>query len=102
MPQFVWDAQMSTRASAKQQKLEEQLAKIVNMMEVQQQHQEQLALEQQQRQEEEFGCLLGEQQQQGKLFMKQHCRAEEQMGTLKHDFKQRMPWRDSSRLLKYH
>ena len=39
--------------------------KLVSMIELQQQHQEQLAREQQQRQEEQFGHLLEEQQQQG-------------------------------------
>ena len=39
--------------------------KLVSMIELQQQHQEQLAWEQQQRQEEQFGHLLEEQQQQG-------------------------------------
>ena len=71
---------MSTRASAKQQELEEQMAKLVSMMELQQQRQEQLAREQQQRQEEQFGRLLEEQQQQlGKLFMKQQREAEERI-----------------------
>ena len=49
---------MSTRASAKQQELEEQLARLLSMMELHQQ-----------RQEEQFGRLL-EEQQQGKLLMK--------------------------------
>ena len=80
---------MSTRASAKQQELEEQMAKLVSMMELQQQRQEQLAREQQQRQEEQFGRLLEEQQQQlGKLLMKQQREAEEQMGALQDDLRQ--------------
>ena len=53
---------MPTRdASAKQQELEEQLARHMSMM-----YQEQLVQEQE-RQKEQFGCLLEEQQQQGKL-----------------------------------
>ena len=56
---------------------------FLGMMELQQQCQEQLAREQQQRQEKQFGRLLEEQQQQGKLLMKQQREAEEQMGTLK-------------------
>ena len=84
-----WDAEMSTRASAKQQELEEQLAKLLCMMELQQQRQEQLAREQQQRQEEEFGRLLEEQQQQlGKLLMKQQREAEERIGALKDNLRQ--------------
>ena len=79
---------MSTRASAKQQELEEQLARLLGMMELQQQCQEQLAWEQQQRQEEQFGHLLEEQQQQGKLLMKQQHEAEEQMGAFKDDLEQ--------------
>ena len=55
-------AEMSTRASTKQQELEEQMAKLVSMIELQQQHHEQLAREKQQRQEEQFGRLLEEQQ----------------------------------------
>ena len=53
---------MSTRVSAKQQELEEQLARLLSTMELQQQRQEQLAWEQQQRQEEQFSRLLEEQQ----------------------------------------
>ena len=79
---------MSTTASAKQQELEEQLARLLSMMELRQQRQEQLAQEQQQRQDEQFGRLLEEQQQQGKLLMKQQREAEEQMGALKDDLEQ--------------
>ena len=97
-----WDAEMSTRASAKQLELEEQLAKLVSTMELQQQCQEQqqqdqkqLAWEQQQRQEEiirqekeQFDCLLEEQQQQRRLLIKQQREAEEYMGALKDDLEQ--------------
>ena len=88
---------MSTRVSAKQQELEEQLARLLSTMELQQQRQEQLAWEQQQRQEEQLSCLLEEQQQ---LLKMQQCKAEEQMGaTLS---RQRVPWRDGFWLPKHH
>ena len=83
-----WDAKMSTRASAKQEEPEEQMAKLVSMIELQQQRQAQFAREQQQRQEDQFGHLLEEQQQQGKLLMKQQREAEEQIGALQDDLRQ--------------
>ena len=57
------------------------MAKLVNMI-------EQLAQEQQQGQEEQFGRLLEEQQQQGKQLMKQQREVEEKMGALQDDLKQ--------------
>ena len=64
------------------------MAKLVSMIELQQQRQEQLAQEQQQGQEEQFGRLLEEQQQQGKQLMKQQREVKEKMGALQDDLKQ--------------
>lgn len=94
---------MATRAASKQQELEEQLAKLVGLVEQQRQRQEQLAGEQRQRQEELAGeqrrrqeamaqqqseqldRLMGEQQLQGKLILQQQREAEERMDAIKDD-----------------
>lgn len=105
---------MATRAASKQQELEEQLAKLVGLVEQQRQRQEQLAMEQRQRQEqlageqrqrqeelageqrqrqeamaqqqsEQLNRLMEEQQLQGKLILQQQCEAEERMDVIKDD-----------------
>lgn len=96
-------ARMATRAASKQQELEEQLAKLVGLVEQQRQRQEQLAGEQRQRQEELAGeqrrrqeamaqqqseqldRLMEEQQLQGKLILQQQREAEERMDAIKDD-----------------
>ena len=97
------EVKMATRAASKQQELEEQLAKLVGLMEQQRQRQEQLAGGQRQRQEEladeqrqrqevmaqqqteKLNHLMGEQQLQGKLLLQQQREAEEQMDAIKDD-----------------
>ena len=107
------EAGMATRAASKQQELEEQLAKLVGLVERQEQlaaeqrqrqeRQEQLAREQWQRREElageqrrrheamaqqqseQLNRLMEEQQLQGKLILQQQREAEERMDAIKDD-----------------